>query len=187
MTLDAEVRALFKRYEGRKGEDRLHALLAACGLRFEVAPDYPIPFEQPGYVHPVTSLRASLADAQRVELRAQAVELDAHLFAQRPPWPEPTPAERWAALVQDQRERDEQKSAATRAAERLRRRRDIVRYGCRRLRAGNGYRWARPLAQVRAETAAALRELGHAGLARWVDGAELSIPRGPVVQMELGL
>ena len=44
-----------------------------------------------------------------------------------------------------------------------------VRYGSRRLRAGNEWWWQRPLAVVRAETATALRLLGHAGLARWVD------------------
>ena len=50
----------------------------------------------------------------------------------------------------------------------LRRRRDLVRYGCRRLRAGNEWWWQRPLSVVRVETVAALRQLGHGGLARRV-------------------
>jgi hypothetical protein len=50
-----------------------------------------------------------------------------------------------------------------------------VRYGCRRLRAGNEHLWQRPLAVVRAETTAALDALGHAGLARLVGGTQLEL------------
>lgn len=110
------------------------------------------------------------------------------LLSQRAPWPAPTAAERWAAFVQDQSERDEHKSPATRAAEQLARRRSLVRYGCRRLRVGNERRLLRPLAAVRAETAALLRELGHARLSRVVEGkAEVARRSVPAVQLELGL
>jgi len=173
----------------------LHALLSACGLRFEQPsssehPDWvewPIPFERPGYVHPVTILRASITDEQRADLAAQAAELDTQLFAQRPPWPEPTPAERWAEVEERERFRWSLYSDAERTALRLRSRRDRVRYGCWRLRAGNEYRWARPLAVVRVETAEALRELGHVRFARWVDGDATPTRRGSAVQLELGV
>lgn len=85
----------------------------------------------------------------------------------------PEPVEhRWQRIVDGLPD-----SPAARAwlARQLHRRR--VRYGCRRLRAGKGHRWQRPLAKVRAETAAALDALGHCGLARMVGGT----------QMELGL
>jgi hypothetical protein len=169
--LDAEVRALFKRYEGSKGEDQLHALLAACGLRFEGVE--PAPFEPVGYVRPTPR---ALSDAER----AMMAELDAQLLSERPcsvPSAQ-TPAESWALAEERQAERVAGWTPATRAAMRLRDLRGRVRYGCRRLRAGNEYRWARPLAVVRAETAATLRQLGHAGLARVVE---------PPGQMELGL
>ena len=169
--LDTEVRALFKRYEGSKGEDKLHALLAACGLRFEGVE--PPPFEPVGYVRPTTR---PLTEAER----AMMAELDAKLLAQRPcsvPSAQ-TPAERWAQFEERQRERVAGWTLATRAAMKRHSLRGTVRYGCKRLRAGNEYLWARPLAVARAETAEALRQLGHAGLARVVE---------PPGQMELGL
>jgi hypothetical protein len=162
------------------------AALGACRVEFG---GNDLVFERPGYVHPVAALRASLTDEQRAELSAQAAELDARLFAQRAPWPEPTPAERFDAFVQDQRGGTEHWSPATRAAVQRARRRGLVRYGVRRLRAGNEWRWQRPLAEVRVETAAALRELGHAGLARRVEGGTHAAKRtrGRAVQLELGL
>jgi len=138
--------------------DALHALLLACGLRFEGVPT--LPLELPGYVRPTTC--RELTDAER----AMLAEVDAQLLAQRPcPTSEPSVEERFADLV----ERHAHESPATRAAELLRIRRDRVRYGLRRLRIGHEWRWQRPLELVQAETAAALRQLGHAGLARWVD------------------
>jgi hypothetical protein len=59
-------------------------------------------------------------------------------------------------------------SPAERAWRLQRLRRELVRYGCRRLRAGHEWSWQRPLTVVRAETAAALRQLGHAELARGI-------------------
>lgn len=109
------------------------------------------------------------------------------LLNRRPPWPEPTLAERWAELEERERHRWSLYSESERAAMRLRSRRDRVRYGCRRLRAGTEYRWQRPLPVVRAETAAALEALGHEGLARWFTQAVAAARRGPAVQMELGL
>lgn len=167
--LDTEVRALFRRYQ-RDG-DALHALLAACGLKFEGTP--PPPFDRVGYLRPTTR---PLTAAEH----AMMAELDAQLLSERPcsvPSAQ-TPAERWAQTEERQRERVAGWTPAERAAMRRHGLRDTVRYGCRRLRAGNEYRWARPLAVVRTETAAALRTLGHAGLARVVE---------PPGQMELGL
>jgi hypothetical protein len=149
-----------KRVRGDLSRDELLALLAACGLRFEGMP--PPPFERPGYVRPTTR---ELTDDER----AMLAEVDAQLLAQRPcPTPAPT-AEEWFA---DYADRHAHESPVTRAAVLLRIRRDRVRYGIRRLRAGHEWHWQRPLELVRAETAAALRLLGHAGLA---------------VQMERGL
>lgn len=148
-----EMRALSKRYKG----DALHALLAACGLRFEGMP--PPPFEHPCYVRPATR---PLTEAEQ----AMLAQVDAELLAQRPcPVPTTTADERFAELVA----RHAHESPAVRARSLLRIRRDRVRYGCRRLRLGHEWSWQRPLALVRAETANALRELGHAGLARWVE------------------
>lgn len=64
---------------------------------------------------------------------------------------------------------------AERAAMRRRLSRNRVRHGLGRLRAGNQWRWQRPLATVRVETAQALRELGHQRLARSVDAVEVGI------------
>jgi hypothetical protein len=167
-----EMRALSKRYKG----DALHALLAACGLRFEGMP--PPPFEHPCYVRPTT--RPLTEDEQ-----AMLAQVDAELLAQRPcPVPVPTAEERFADLV----ERYAHESPAARARSLLRIRRDQVRYGCRRLRAGHEWSWQRPLAVVRAETATTLRQLGHAGLARRVEDARRAkpAPRQRGLQMELG-
>ena len=163
--LDAEVRALFKQYEGGNGEDKLHALLSACGLRFEGVE--PPPFEPVGYVRPTTR---PLTEAER----AMMAEFDAQLLSERPcAVHAPTTEERWTELANRERERTEHWSPATRASMRRHGLRETVRYGCRRLRAGNEYRWARPLAAVRAETVAALRELGHPTLGSIVLGDQV--------------
>lgn len=174
---DGEMRALFKRYKG----DALHALLAACGLRFEGMP--PPPFEYPCYRRPTTR---ELTDDER----AMLAEVDAQLLAQRPcPTPAPT-AEEWFA---DYADRHAHESPVTRAWVLLRLRRDRVRFGIRRLRLGHEWWWQRPLELVRAETAAALRQLGHADLARLVESAPATArvpgtsraPSGTMAQMEL--
>ena len=157
---DDEMRALFKRYKG----DALHALLAACGLRFEGMP--PPPFEYPCYRRPATR---ELTDHER----AMLAEVDAQLLAQRPCPTSKQTAEEWFA---DYAEQHAHESPATRAWVLVRIRRRLVRYGLRRLRIGHEWRWQRPLAVVRAETAAALQQLGHAELARRI-----------AAQMELGL
>lgn len=54
-------------------------------------------------------------------------------------------------------------------------RRQRVRYGVRRLRAGSEHWWQRPLTVVRVETVAALAALGHAGLARMLGGTQLEL------------
>jgi hypothetical protein len=163
----------------KRPRDDLHAFLMACGLRFEGVPG--LPLELPGYVRPTT--RRELTDDER----AMLAELDAQLLAQRPcPASSPSAEERFADLV----ERHAHESPATRAWVLLRIRRDRVRYGVRRLRIGHQWWWQRPLALVQAETAAALRQLGHTGLARWVEG-EVTKMRpvrcGPAAQMELGI
>jgi len=164
------------------------AALGACRVTFSGSE---LVFERPGYVHPITALRASLTDEQRAELSVQAFELDAQLLAQRPPWPELMPAERRAELEERERLRWSCYSDIERAAMRLRARRDLVRYGLRRLRSGNEWRWQRPLATVRAETVGALRELGHPRLARMVEdvaaGEPVACAVQPEEQMELGL
>ena len=151
---DGEMRALFKRYKG----DALHALLAACGLRFEGMP--PPPFEYPCYRRPATR---ELTDHER----AMLAEVDAQLLAQRPCPTSKQTAEEWFA---DYAEQHAHESPATRAWVLLRIRRDRVRYGIRRLRAGHEWHWQRSLELVRAETAAALRQLGHERFARQVEG-----------------
>jgi hypothetical protein len=162
----------------KRSRDDLHAFLMACGLRFEGVPG--LPLELPGYQRPTTR---ELSDDER----AMLAQVDAQLLAQRPcPTPAPT-AEEWFA---EYAERHAHESPATRAAVLLRIRRDRVRYGVRRLRLGHEWWWQRPLELVRAETAVALRRLGHAGLARWVErdvATTVRVLRGPALQMELGL
>jgi hypothetical protein len=163
-----------------RADRRLHAFLAACGLRFE---GVPYPFEPPGYVRPKPP---EPTEAERAELAAQHAELERQLWER--PWPvvlpEPTVEERWAELA----EQYVHQSPATNAAVLLRLRRDLVRYGVRRLRAGTEAWHQRPLAKVRAETAAALETLGHGRLARWV-AAPVRARRSRVAagQLELGL
>jgi len=82
---DGEMRALFKRYKG----DALHALLAACGLRFEGMP--PPPFEYPCYRRPATR---ELTDHER----AMLAEVDAQLLAQRPCPTSKQTAEEWGKI-----------------------------------------------------------------------------------------
>ncbi len=114
------------------------------------------------------------SDAVRIEGEAMSAALGSmQLLSRRAPWPEPTPAERWAAFVQDQRERTEHWSPATWARWWLRMRRNRVRYGCKRLRAGTENWRRQPLSVVRAETVAALLELGHASLGSMVLGDQV--------------
>jgi hypothetical protein len=162
----------------KRSRDDLHAFLMACGLRFEGVPG--LPLERHGYQRP-TAGRELTPDE-----RAMLAEVDAQLLAQRPcPVPART-AEEWFA---EYAERHAHESPAIRAAVLLRIRRDLVRHGIRRLRIGHEWWWQRPLVLVQTETAAWLRQLGHAELARRVDGeaATVSVRRGPAVQMELGL
>jgi len=171
--LDDEVRALFQRYRG----DDLHALLMACGLRFDGVAG--LPLERPGHVRPTTR---ELTDAER----AMLAQLDEELLSQRPcPVPQATAEERFADLV----ERHAHESPATHAAALLRLRRDRVRYGVRRLRRGDAWipsRWS--LEQARTDAVVALRQLGHARLARVVEEHDVAARRAsPSWQMEFGL
>jgi hypothetical protein len=98
------------------------------------------------------------------------------LLTRRPQWHEPASAERWAAFVQDQRERTAHWSPATWARWRKSSLRSTVRYGIRRLRAAQArheYRWQRSLTTVRNETVAGLRALGHEPFARIVTGEQV--------------
>ena len=148
-----------RRKRGELEGDALHALLLACGLRFEGVPT--LPLELPGYVRPTTC--RELTDDER----AMLAEVDAQLLAQRPCPTPPRTADDWFA---EYAERHAHESPATRAWVLLRIRRDRVRYGVRRLRLGHEWWWQRPLELVRAETAAALRQLGHERFARQVEG-----------------
>jgi hypothetical protein len=164
----------------KHADRQLHAFLAACGLRFE---GVPYPFKKPGWVRPKPP---EPTEAERVELAAQHVELERQLWER--PWPvvlpEPTVDERWAELV----ERHEHQSPATNAAVLLRLRRDLVRYGVRRLRAGTEAWHQRPLELVRAESVAALGALGHGRFARWLTApVRARRSRAAAVQMELAV
>jgi len=147
-----------KRVRDDLSRDALLALLAACGFRFEGVP--PPPFERLGYVRPTTR---ELTDDER----AMLAEVDAQLLAQRPCPTSKQTAEEWFA---DYAERHAHESPATRAWVLLRIRRDRVRHGIRRLRIGHDRWWQRPLELVQAETAMALRQLGHERFARQVEG-----------------
>jgi hypothetical protein len=149
--------------------------LGACRIEFGGGD---LVLERPGYVRPTT--RRELTDAER----AMLAELDAQLLAQRPcPVPART-AEEWFT---EYAERHAHESPATRAWVLRRIRRDRVRYGIRRLRIGHEWWWQRPLKLVRADTAATLRQIGHAGLAQRFEGEVVPVRRVPAVQMELGL
>jgi hypothetical protein len=154
--------------------------LGACRIEFGGGD---LVLERPGYKRPTTP---ELTDDER----AMLAEVDAKLLAQRPcPVPART-AEDWFA---EYAERHAHESPATRVWVLLRIRRDRVRYGIRRLRIGHEWWWQRRLELVRAETAAALRQLGHAGLARWIEAAATRVTtvrparRPSAVQMELRL
>jgi len=126
---------------------------------------------------PKLAMHPPLTEAER----AMLAEHDAKLLVQRPPWPAPTADEREANL-----EWEREKLIATwgsRAAAVRHQRRHRVRYAVKRLRAGAAWVSLRPVANVRSDGVAALRELGHERLADMLAWAR----RGAAPQMELGL
>jgi hypothetical protein len=162
-------------------ESHLHAFLAACGLRFDGVPNV--------FAQPCRRVRPPLTEVARAELAAQHAEVERQLWAHPYPVPSAEPFEHAWQRITDQLP----DSPRQRAWQLRRARLGIARYGLRRLRTGHEWWWQTPLAQVRAETAATLRQLGHGRFAGMVAGERTARRRSRrrgaqrAVQMELEL